>query len=553
MKGISFSYNSDTQFVTLSLLPAEMEKEADLSTIKSELASGAYSDFYLSEKALKSACDKANLYHKTGDKTPVTADIAELRHAEVDFVVSEDNMHATLRLTAPYGGRMPNAITIRNLAWKQRIRRGVGMRHINMLLKEAEKAEPGQVLKAVVARGLPPRNGKGSRFIPLVPNALERVLKPQTSDGEKADLRNLGDVICVKTGTPVVRRTAPTQGRKGFDVKDTVLYPKPGEWLEFKMGSGTAVSNEDENMLVATISGMPKYHEHRMNIDDTFICNGVNVGSGHVTYDGAVLVNGDVAEKMKIKATKDITINGFVESAIIEAGGDIIITEGAMGKVTDNAEGYACTLIAGGSIHVQHGQGLDIIAGKNITVGRQMAYSRLKAGGSVTVGNISKPMGNLFACEIVCEDKVEAGTLGAISGSTLKVDFTAGMSALMERKETIDELLRQLRENNSRHREKLEVISGRTIHKDLKHKITEAKSLLNNETALLNWLELKASELKKLKTQYENRIQLKANKRIYAGVSAKLNNRNWRSEREYERCKIRYEGHQWHYEPDTSG
>ena len=37
MKGISFSYNSDTQFVTLSLLPAEMEKEADLSTIKSEL------------------------------------------------------------------------------------------------------------------------------------------------------------------------------------------------------------------------------------------------------------------------------------------------------------------------------------------------------------------------------------------------------------------------------------------------------------------------------------------------------------------------------------
>ena len=162
-------------------------------------------------------------------------------------------------------------------------------------------------------------------------------------------------------------------------------------------------------------------------------------------------------------------------------------------------------------------------------------------------------MGNLFACEIVCEDKVEAGTLGAISGSTLKVDFTAGMSALMERKETIDELLRQLRENNSRHREKLEVISGRTIHKDLKHKITEAKSLLNNETALLNWLELKASELKKLKAQYENRIQLKANKRIYAGVSAKLNNRNWRSEREYERCKIRYEGHQWHYEPDTSG
>ncbi|OFC72645.1 DUF342 domain-containing protein [Alteromonas confluentis] len=552
MKGIAFNYNSDTQYVSLILLPGDMEKEADMDWIKNALQENGYGDFYLSQKALKSACDKANLCFKTGDKTEVSAEIAQLRHAEVDFTISEDNLSATLRLTTPYGGRMPNAITIRNLAYKNRITRGVGMRHINNLLKAAERAEPGKVFEEIIAKGLPPRTGKGCRFIPLVPNALERILRPQLDENSKSDLRNLGDVICVKTGTPVLRRTPPTQGRKGFDVRGNVLYPKPGEWTDFKMGTGTKVCEEDDNILLATKSGMPKYNDLRMNIDETFICNGVNVGTGHVTYDGAVLVNGDVAENMRIKATKDITINGFVESATIEAGGDIIITEGAMGKVTSNTDGYGCVLIAGGSIHVQHGQGIEIKAGKNLTVGRQLAYSKVQSGGSVTVGNIQKPMGNLFACDITCQDKVEAGTLGAISGSTLKVDFSEGMSALLERKESTEELLRQLRENNSRHREKLNVITNRILHKGLENKVSEAKSLLTNESALLNWLEQKAAELATMKEEYQRRICLKANKRIYAGVSAKLNNRNWRSEREYERCRIRYEGHKWHYEPDTS-
>ena len=552
MKGISLKYDSDTQFVTLTLLPGEMEAEADISALKSELENGNYASFYISEQALKSACDKANLLYKTGESTEVNAEVAQLRHAEVEFIVSEDAMSATLRLTTPYGGRMPNAITIRNLAYKQRIRRGVGMRHIAAILKSAEVAEPGEIIEAVIARGLPAKNGKNSRFIPLVPNALERILRPQTSESAKSDLRNLGDIICVKVGTPVLKRTTPTRGRKGFDVKGNEQHPAPGEWLEIKLGANTELSPEDPNIVIATLSGMPKYRDQVMDIDDTFISNGVNVGTGHISYDGAILINGDVAEKMVVKATKDITINGFVESAVIEAGGDIIITEGAMGKVTDGNSSYGCTLIAGGNIHVQHGQGLDITASGNLTVTRQLAYSRVKSGGSVTVGAQPTPMGNLFACDIVCEDVVEAGTIGAISGSTLKVDFTPGMSVLMERKDNIDELVMQLRANNLRHKEKLELISNRVVHKTLSDKVNEAQSMLSNEYALLQWLEAKADEFKQLKQAYQDRIKLKANKRIYAGVSVKLNNRNWRSEREYDRCTIIYEGHQWHYEPLTT-
>ncbi|MEG3767524.1 FapA family protein [Alteromonas sp. 14N.309.X.WAT.G.H12] len=549
MKGISYNYNNDTQFLTLTIDPGAMEQDIDRGGVIDYLSTTPYANFYVSKRSLKSLCDKANLAFKTGDTTPITADIAQLRHAEVEFVISKDALSASLRLTTPYGGKMPNAITVRNLAYKNRIRRGVGLRHIEALLSLAEDAEPGEIIEGVIAKGMPAKNGKNSRFIPLVPNALERVLKPQTDDNNKTDLRNLGDVVCVKVGTPVLRRTPPTQGRKGFDVKDTLLIPKPGKWLDFKMGTNTAVSDDDENVLIAKMSGMPKYHNLKMDIDETFICKGVNVGTGHVTYEGAILVNGDVAEKMIVKSPKDITINGFVESAHIEAGGDIIITEGAMGKVDDNSQNYSCTLIAGGSIHIQHGQGIDLRAKGDITVSRQLAYSRIHSGGGVTVGQLDKPMGNLFACELICQDKVEAGTLGAVAGSTLKVDFSPGLAVLTEKKETIDELLKHLRENNLRHKEKLALIVQRLTHKDLEHKVSEVKAMLHNETALLFWLEKKSIELQTRKDEYVARIKLKANKRLYTGVSAKLNNRNWRSERELESCEIRYNAHQWHYHP----
>ncbi|MDU0355286.1 flagellar assembly protein A [Paraglaciecola aquimarina] len=51
-------------------------------------------------------------------------------------------------------------------------------------------------------------------------------MTPQTQDGERVDMRNLGAVICVKKGTHLLRRLPPTEGRKGFTIKGTKIKPK---------------------------------------------------------------------------------------------------------------------------------------------------------------------------------------------------------------------------------------------------------------------------------------------------------------------------------------
>lgn len=549
MKGASLEYNQQQNELLLDLNPADFDGELKSADVLTFVNQSVYANLYLSDTEIKATCEKANHHYKTNDFQPVKRKIGEMRNAEVEFRVPEDEMTASLVITAPYGGKTPGGNALLKMAKQQGIARGLGKKRVAKALEKIKKAKPGEIVEEVVAKGLPARDGHSSRVKPLVPNALERVLRPQSTSSSRVDMRNLGEVICVKTGTEVLRRTPPSKGRLGFTVKGSVLDAKAGEWQSIKLGDGTAISDHDENLVVATISGMPKFQDLIMTVDDTFICQGVNVGTGNINYDGAVLVNGDVTEKMVIVATGDITVNGFVESASIHAGGDIVITEGAMGKANDEATEFSCELKATGSIHVQHGQGLDIKCGGNITIGRQVAYSRLECKGDIIVGQIDNPNGNLFACNVVGQRAVKAGTLGAVSGSTLAIDFSKGFNQIVERKDILDDLLKQLRENNSKHKDKIDLIKSKLIPKSLRTKVDEAIEMFENETQLLNWLEIKNLEMKQAKTDYTESIALIAMKRVYSGVSVKLNNRVWRSEREYGRSKVHYDDHQWEYEP----
>ena len=550
MQGVNFSFDTNRENVTLTISPGELEQELSAEEVHKALCEQGFDEVYLSENAIKTACDRANHLFKTRDSSQqVIEQVGERRHTEVEFRISEDNMSASAILTAPHGGQLPRAEQIQVMAKNNGIRRGVGIKRIRALLERVAEAEPGSHVEGEIAKGLPPRDGHSSKQVPLVPNALERVLKPQAKTDKKVDLRNLGEIVCVKAGAEVLRREPPGKGRHGFDVRGNVLPSKIGDWVPLNLGSGTALSDHDENLVVSTIAGMPKYNNQVMQVDDTFICQGVNVGTGHITYEGSVLVNGDVTENMIVKAKGDVTVNGFAESAHIQADGDVIITEGAMGKQSDDHNEYTCTIQAGGSVYLQHGQGLDIICSGNLNVGRQLAHCRVITGGQIVVGQPDNPQGNLFACEISSHGPVIAGTVGAVSGSTLRIDFSMGFNQLQARKDSFEELLRQIRGNAERHKQKIDNINNRVVPKSLLSKVDEAKELLKNESNLLTWMESKSVEMSQAKQQYQEAAKLIANKKLYSGVSVKLNNRNWRSEREYDRAQVSYDMHQWKYEP----
>lgn len=549
MNGTSIQLDSTQTYVDLVIEPNQIQGKLDLNELLKLFNSSQYNQFYLFEENLKSAVNALNKALKEQSEAKITERIAEKRDAVIKFRIEDNDMIASLSITAPYGGEHPTPKQLLKLCNEKGITRGISTKRLRSMAIQIKKAAPGEIVEDYIAKGLPAKNGRDSKLTPLVPNALERILRPQSSGSARVDMRNLGDVICVKAGTEILRRLPPTKGRDGFTVAGTKLESKTGNWIKFRPGEGTKQSDTDENLYLAAITGMPKFKSDKMWVDDTFICKGVNVGTGNINYDGSVLVNGDVTEKMEITASGDVTINGFVESATINAGGDIIITEGAMGKVNEASTEFSTKLTSQGNVHIQHGQGLSVNCKGNVTIGRQLAYSKIVCTGSVTVGPIDKPNGNLFACDIQSYAAITAGTLGAVSGSNLNIDFSAGFNALLERKDTVEELLQVIKNNNARHLDSFEYIRSKKIHPDLKRKFEEAEEMLRNEIQLLQWLENRAEIMRKAKDSYVQDIKLIANKRLYAGVVVKLNNRTWRAEREYGRAKVHYSGHQWIYEP----
>jgi uncharacterized protein (DUF342 family) len=549
MLGITLQVDDTDQYLDLIISPSLVEDNVEANIIFELVQKSVFKYFFIFDENIIEAVNNCKSVTKDNISDVIKLRIGERRDTQFKSRIVDDQLSAYITITAGYAGKLPSVKSLIKELNAFGIKRGISKKRLISLVQQCSQAFPGEVFEELIAKGLAPRVGKSSRLKPLVQNALDRILKPQTVGYARVDMRNLGAIICVQKGTELLRRMPPTEGRRGFTVGGDFIDSKSGEWIKFIPGDGTVISDGDENLLLADISGMPKFKDQKMWVDNIFTCKGVNVGSGNVNYAGSVLVNGDVTERMEIHATGDVTVNGFVESATIHAGGDIIITEGAMGKVNDSATEYSTSLTSKGSVHVQHGQGLDINCNGNVTVGRQLAHSRINCRGKVTVGAIDKPNGNIFACTVKCQDKITAGTLGAVSGSSLSIDYSEGFNTLLERKDTLDELLNKIKQNNKRHLERINIINSKFIPKDMQLRVDEANQMLKSETQLLDWLETKSKEMQQAKEQYQTNIQLIANKRVYPGVVVKLNNRTWRAEREYDKSNICFHGHQWHIEP----
>jgi uncharacterized protein (DUF342 family) len=549
MLGITLKLDKTDQYLDLNIAPALIEKKFEAKNIHEFIKKSEFMHFFIFDENIIDALSSYKASIKSNKSDIIQHRIGERRDSQVKCRVVEGQLAAYLTVTSGYAGKLPTVLSLKKELELLGINRGVSQKGLISLVEKCTRALPGEVFEALIAKGLPPRVGKSSQMKPLVQNALERILKPQAVGSARVDMRNLGSIICVKKGTELLRRMPPTDGRNGYTVNGDVIDAKSGEWQAFRPGDGTVISENDENLLLSNISGMPKFKDQKMWVDDVFICKGVNVGTGNVDYDGSVLVSGDVTEKMEIRASGDVTVNGYVESATIHAGGDIIITQGAMGKVNENSTEYSTILSSKGSVHVQHGQGLDINCNGNVTIGKQLAYSRINCKGKVTIGDVNTPNGNIYACTIKCQDTITAGTLGAVSGSNLSVDFSDGFNMLIERKDTLDELLKQIKQNNSRHLDRMNTINAKFIPKDMQIRVDEANQLFKNETQVMKWLENKSKEMQNSKEKYQTDIKLISNKRVYPGVVVKLNNRTWRADRQYDKAKICFQDHQWHFEP----
>jgi uncharacterized protein (DUF342 family) len=158
-------------------------------------------------------------------------------------------------------------------------------------------------------------------------------------------------------------------------------------------------------------------------------------------------------------------------------------------------------------------------------------------------------MGTLFASTIHCGKTVVAGSIGAISGSALTLDFSEQYNVICSQLSSLSTLCNQLETNSSKHEDKITNIDTQQLSISLQSKFQNIRNEIDNERLLLVWLQAARLELQKQKNRYENEVRVVANKELLPGVTIKLNKKIWRDEREYQRSNIVLISGNWEYEP----
>lgn len=383
-----FAVSSDRQFVLLKVRP--ITSAVDEAQLRQLLADSPFRLYKVNDAGLREAVEALNetLTHPESKAALGSSKIvlAQRLDAQLTIEVAEDGMSAEATLVAAYGGRCLSRADLTQAIQDAGVQRGVDETVLDSLVTTLAKAPPGKRINWLLAQGLAPVKGRDTRFIPKV--ATSRAMMPQQVEGsaDRVDLRNLGAITTVDVGQLLMVRQPFTLGTPGFLVTGEELPAEPGKDAQFNPGKGTQIDPNDPNQLVATQEGMPIAQDRGMQVDEVLVIKTVDARYGHVNFSGSVVISGNVCEGMRVKAGGDINVAGFVESASLEAGGDIVVGRGIIGHQQGGHQpSSSCVVRARGTIGAKFVQYAKLESDTDVLVESQLLHSQVTVLGSVRV------------------------------------------------------------------------------------------------------------------------------------------------------------------------
>ncbi len=345
--------------------------------------------------------------------------VASQLNAQVQVVLSDHDMLASMDITGAYGGRGINGPEILQALAEAKVLKGINKLALKKVLAVSKALAPGEKFTQPVALGIYPVPGKDAQFIPQIPDVNKQVLAPQTTNSQtgKVDMRNLGETITVEANEPLMKRIPATKGTPGFTVLGHMIAPKPGHDTVLKAGKGSAIDSNDPNLLIAEQPGMPIIKNNSVDVDPALCLTKVDATTGHVKFKGSVVISGNVEPGMIVRATGSITIGGFIESADVQAQEDIVVGQGIIGHAVDDDQERVCLVKTNGSIRTKYAQYTVLQAAKDIEMEIHSLSNEIKCGGDLTVCDSADKQGTLSGGRAIVAGKVVCVNLG-VEGDT---------------------------------------------------------------------------------------------------------------------------------------
>lgn len=258
------------------------------------------------------------------------------------------------------------------------------------------------------ALGTPPVQGKNGQIIELYPREVTPEVK--LMDDGTADYRAVNYVQRIQKGDAICEIVPPVEGKAGMRVDGVPVEPRPVKAARIPAGSNTTVS-EDGLHLLASRDGHLEYTGTNFQVKPVLeIAGDVDYSTGNIDFLGDVHICGDVRENFTVHATGTVTVDGLVEAACVDAGGDILISCGVLG---DNR----ALLKSRGNIRARYMESCVAYAGKCVytdcIIGSQIYADDMI---EVTTGR-----GTIIGGTLTAARAVKARMIGSQAGRTTEI------------------------------------------------------------------------------------------------------------------------------------
>lgn len=264
----------------------------------------------------------------------------------------------------------------------------------------------------LIARGTPVTEGEDGSIEERYPR--QRPQGVQVDELGQVDYRSQSYVQVVQKGEVICDIIPPVPGTDGVRVDGKAIQPRGVKPAKVPKGSNTTIS-EDGAQLIATMDGHLEYSGSAFQIKPMLeVGNNVDYSTGNIDFRGDVHIRGDIRENFSVRATGTVTVDGLVEAATVEAGGDIVIAKGVLG---DNK----ALLKAKGSVRARYLESCVVYSGDCTYADCIMACQIFSDNAiSVTTGR-----GTVIGGGLTAACRVEAKIIGSKSGRETEITLGA--------------------------------------------------------------------------------------------------------------------------------
>ena len=227
----------------------------------------------------------------------------------------------------------------------------------------------------IVAEGMLPTKGRDA--ILNYNFKINSTAHPTLLEDGSVDFKNLNIVNNVEKDTLLVTKIPKIESNDGFNIKGEIIKAEVSQDCILPKGKNTRLS-EDGLKLYAEKEGNVELIDGKICISDNLVIEGdVGTATGDIYFKGDIDIRGSVLAGFKVEATGSITVNDFVEAAILDAGADIILRKGANG-------GGKGQLRAGGNVLSKFVEAINIRAKGDVIINSIM-NSDIECDGDVVV------------------------------------------------------------------------------------------------------------------------------------------------------------------------